>query len=161
MVDHVTAGAPAHKVSTMFNTLRPRQNGYHFAYDILKCIFLNENVWFLIKISPKFVPKGLINNDPALVEIVAWRCPGNKPLSKPMMVSLPTHICVFRHQWVKAPKLIGIWLTTAVHKNIFLYFSYDDVCQSICLSICRQICIHSIIAQYWLQSFNFWHGNSC
>ena len=25
------------------NTLRPRQTGRHFAYDILKCISLNEN----------------------------------------------------------------------------------------------------------------------
>ena len=27
------------------------------ADDIFKCIFLNENVWILIKISQKFVPK--------------------------------------------------------------------------------------------------------
>ena len=40
------------------NTLRPRQNGCHFPYDILKYTFLNENVWILIKISLKFVPKG-------------------------------------------------------------------------------------------------------
>ena len=26
------------------NTLRPRQNGRHFADDIFKCIFFNENV---------------------------------------------------------------------------------------------------------------------
>ena len=44
-----------------FNTLRPRQNGRHFPDDILKCIFLNENVWILIKISLKFIPKGPIN----------------------------------------------------------------------------------------------------
>ena len=28
----------------MINTLRPRQNGRDFADDIIKCIFLNENV---------------------------------------------------------------------------------------------------------------------
>ena len=50
-----------------FNTLRPRQNGRHFADDILKCIFLNENVWIPIEISLKFVPKGPIDNIPALV----------------------------------------------------------------------------------------------
>ena len=50
-----------------FNTLRPRQNGRHFADDIFKCIFLNENVLISIKISLKFVPKGQINNIPALV----------------------------------------------------------------------------------------------
>ena len=26
-------------------TFRPRQNGYHFADDIFKCIFLDENIW--------------------------------------------------------------------------------------------------------------------
>ena len=26
------------------STLRPRQNGRHFADDIFKCIFMNENV---------------------------------------------------------------------------------------------------------------------
>ena len=85
-----------------FNTLRPRQNGRNFADDIFKCIFVNENVWIPIKISPKFVPKGLINNIPALVQIMAWRRPGDKPLSEPMKVRLPTHICVTRPQWVKS-----------------------------------------------------------
>ena len=83
------------------NTLRPRQNGRHFADAIFKCIFLNENIWILIKISLKFVPKSSINNIPALVQIMAWRRPGDKPLSEPMVVNLPTHICVTRPQWVK------------------------------------------------------------
>ena len=82
------------------NTLRTRQNGRHFADDIFKCIFLNENVWIPIKISLKFVPKGPINNIPVLVRIMAWRRPGAKPLSETMMVRLPTHICVIRPQWV-------------------------------------------------------------
>ena len=67
------------------NTLRPRQNGRHFA-DIFKCIFLNENVWISLKISLKFVPKGSINNIPALVQIMAWCHSGDKPLSEPMML---------------------------------------------------------------------------
>ena len=53
------------------NTLSPRQNGRHFADDIFKCIFLNKNIWIPIKISLKFVPKGPINNIPALVQITA------------------------------------------------------------------------------------------
>ena len=81
-------------------TLRPGQNGCHFADDIFKCIFLNENVWTPIKISLKFVPKGPINNIPALVQIMAWRRPGDKPLSETMMVRLPTHIWVTQPQWV-------------------------------------------------------------
>ena len=54
-------------VINTLNTLRPRENGGHFADDILKCIFLNENVWIPIEISLKFVPKGPIDNIPALV----------------------------------------------------------------------------------------------
>ena len=85
-----------------FNTLRPRQNGRHVADDTFKCIFINENVRILINISLKFVPKGLINNILALIQILAWRRPGDKPSSEPMMVNLLTHICVTRPQWVKA-----------------------------------------------------------
>ena len=59
--------------ATGFNTLRPRRNGRHFADDIFKCIFLNENVWIPIKISLKFVPKDQINKILALVQIIAWR----------------------------------------------------------------------------------------
>ena len=84
-----------------FNTLRPRQNGRHFPDDIFKCIFLNENGRISIKFSLKFVPKVPINNIPALVQIMAWCRPGDKPLSEPMTVSLLTHICVTRPQWVK------------------------------------------------------------
>ena len=43
------------------------QNDRHFTDDIFKCIFLNENVRILVKISLKFVPQGPINNIPALV----------------------------------------------------------------------------------------------
>ena len=81
--------------------LKTRQNGCRCEDDVFKCIFLNENVWIRIKISLKFVPKGPINNIPALVQIMAWRRPGDKPLSEAMMVSLLTHICVTRPQCVK------------------------------------------------------------
>ena len=83
------------------NTFIPRQNGRHFPDDIFRWIFLNENVWIAVKISLKFVPKGPINNIPALVQIMAWRRSDDKPLSETMMVRLPTHICVTRPQWVK------------------------------------------------------------
>ena len=91
-----------------FKTLRPRQNGRHFADDIFKCISLNENVSIAIKFSLKFVPKAPINNIPALVQITAWRRPSDKPLSEPMMVSLPTHICVTRPQWFNIDWFISL-----------------------------------------------------
>ena len=83
------------------NTLRPKQNGGHFAVDIFKCIFVNENTQISPKISLKFVPKVRINNIPTLVQIMAWRRPGDKPLSEPMMVGLLKHICITRPKWVK------------------------------------------------------------
>ena len=60
----------------------PKTNGPLF----LKCIFLNENVHISIKISLNLVPKGTINNIPALVQIMASRRPGGKPLWEPMLV---------------------------------------------------------------------------
>ena len=93
------------------NTLRPKQNGRHFADDTFKRIFLKENVRISIKISLKFVPKSRINNIRALFQIMAWRRPGDKPLSDAMMVSLLTHICVARPQWVK--RAINDWTHNA------------------------------------------------
>ena len=82
------------------NMLRPRQNGRYFADDVFKCIFLNENVWILLKISLKFVPKIPINNIPVWVKIMTLRRSGDKPSSEPVMVSLLTHECVTRSQCV-------------------------------------------------------------
>ena len=62
------------------------------ADDIFKSIFFNENAWIAIKLSLKFATKDPINNIPALVQIMTWRRPGDKSLSEPMMVRLPTHM---------------------------------------------------------------------
>ena len=95
---------------------------------------LNENVWITIQNSLKFVPKGPINNIPALVQIMAWRRPGDNPLSEPMMFRLPTHICVTRPQWVNYYKYLrampparhraivwtngGLWSINFKNKNL-------------------------------------------
>ena len=120
-------------ISSCLNTLRPRQNGRHFADGIFKCIFLNENVWIPLKISLTFVPKGPINNIPTLVQVMAWRRPGDKPLSEPMMVSLWTHICVTRPQWVNN----GIYIVESQHLHIgslgimslmYTRWQYKEIC---------------------------------
>ena len=84
----------------LVNILRLRQHGRHFTDDTFKRIFLNENVRISIKISLQFVPRRSINNLPALFQIMTWRRPGDKSLSEPKMVSLPTHICITRPQSV-------------------------------------------------------------
>ena len=65
---------------------------------------------------------GLINNILALVQIMAWHQPGDKPLSEPMMVRLPTQICVTRPQWVKWPFPYWVqWGVVITWSNITRY----------------------------------------
>ena len=58
------------------NTLRQKEDGRHFADDIFTCIFFNENCSILLKFSLKYVRKGPIDNNPPLVQIMAWRRSG-------------------------------------------------------------------------------------
>ena len=104
----------------VFKTLRPRQNGSHFADDTFNSMFVNENVRISIKFSLKFVPKGLINNIPSLVQIMAWHRWGDKPLSEPMMVRLLTHICVTRPQWVNWTTRKKPWWNWNLNPTIFI-----------------------------------------
>ena len=71
---------------------------------ILQLTFSNacswmKNVWISIMISLQFVPFGPIDDIPTLVQIIAWRQPGDKPLSEPIMFRLLMHICVTRPHW--------------------------------------------------------------
>ena len=61
-----TRDAQVH-MKDVFTSSPPGQNSSHFADDIFRCLFVNENFRFLIKISLRFVPKGPIDNNPALV----------------------------------------------------------------------------------------------
>ena len=88
------------RVSTI-NILRPRQNGRHFPDDIFKWIFLNEIIWISIKISLKFVPRGRINNIPALVQIMAWRRQATSHYLNQWWIVHWRIKCVTRSQWVK------------------------------------------------------------
>ena len=53
--------------------------------DNFKYIFLNENDKIPIRISLKFVSRGSIVNKPALVQVMAWRRTGDKPLPELML----------------------------------------------------------------------------
>ena len=56
---------------TCLNSSTPGQNGRLFTDDIFRCILINENFCILVKISLNFVPKGPIDSNPALVQIMA------------------------------------------------------------------------------------------
>ena len=88
-------------------------------------IFSEWKCWFWIKISLKFVPNAPINNIPSLVQIMAWRRPGHKPLSEPIMVSLLTHICVTRAQWVKYISFDEDWLEKVFIQRTKFSLSYQ------------------------------------
>ena len=55
-----------------------------FADDIFRCISMNEMFWISIRISLNFVPKGQSDNKSALVQEMACRLTGDKPLPEPM-----------------------------------------------------------------------------
>ena len=131
---------------TCLNTLRPRQNGRRFADDTFKRIFVNENVWIPIKISLKFVPECPNNNIPALVQIMAWRRPGDKPLSEPMMVSLTTHICITQPQWVNS-----LWPSDALWFQMSWHASWSTLAQIKSLSpVWCQAITNDYVDQCWL-----------
>ena len=81
------------------------------ADDIFKCVFLNENVRILIRISLKFDSEVPIYNKPPSVQMVAWRLTGDKPLSEPMMAFLLTDIYVTLPWWVNCSQIKSKFLT--------------------------------------------------
>ena len=48
-------------------------------------IFLSENVRIAIQLSLKFVPRGPIDKKSALVQVMAWRRTGDKPIPEPLL----------------------------------------------------------------------------
>ena len=64
---------------------------------------------------------GSINNIPTLVQIMAWRRPGYKQLSEPMMLSLHTHICVTRPQSVNPGRHLSNRNLMFNMQPVFLY----------------------------------------
>ena len=140
--------------SQLVNILSTKPNNHDFADDIFKCISLNENVLISLKISLKFVPKARIKNIPPLVPIVAWRRPGDKPLSESEKVSPLTHICVTRPQWVKWDVLQNYYSTfilSVVAAIVIVLTSFSEILvENIFLTWISQMVL--VISKYdWLE----------
>ena len=58
------------------------------ADDNLGCIFLNKYYRIQIQISSKFVLRSPSNNKPVLVQVMAWRRTGDKPLPETILTQL-------------------------------------------------------------------------
>ena len=67
----IQSGKRARLVAIVLS-FRSEQQGQHFAGDIFKCIFLNENRHILMRVSLKFVPGGPIDNTSPLVQVIWW-----------------------------------------------------------------------------------------
>ena len=81
---------------------------------IFQTTFSNALTWMKMYEFRFIIP---INNIPALVQIMAWCHPGDKPLSEPRMVTLLMHICVTRSQWVDRGMFSSVWYNEHM-KNI-------------------------------------------
>ena len=79
---------------------------------------------------------------------MAWRHPGDKPLSEPMMVSLPTHICVTRPQWV-----INAYVSFSLNKS--------NICMA-CLHVLSWTFFNTIthVLEAWARFYSYhYYGN--
>ena len=94
------------------------QNGSNFADDMFKRIFLNEKNWISNKMSFKYISCGLVDNMLAVVQIMAWHRPGDKPLPEPMLVSL-----LRTSKVVRAKAFINCMFSTASTDWCFRYYS--------------------------------------
>ena len=75
-------------------TMRPRQNCGHFTDEIIDtCILYCKNIVLFIHVSLKIISKCPIYNKPTLVQIMAWRWVGNKPLSDQWWPGLLMYKC--------------------------------------------------------------------
>ena len=88
--DSKVHGAHLGQVGPRWAPCRPHEPCYQGTFS-------NFLVWKYV-ISLKSVFEGPINNIPASIQIMVWRRPGDKQLSEPMMVRLPTHMRVTRPQ---------------------------------------------------------------
>ena len=104
-----------------------------FCRQHIEMHFLEWKCMDFAKISLKFVPKVQINNMLAFVQIMAWRRPGDKPLSEQILVNLLTHICITRPQWINP------------RRNSYPNIKY--ICQTICNSMFNKLfTLHPSIA---------------
>ena len=148
IIIHITATRFALWAQKRINSLKPRRCRRHFEDDIFKCIFLNEKILIPSKIPLKFIPKGPINNIPALVQIMAWCRPVDKPLCEPIMIISLMHICITQPQWVK-------WVTYIyrVHCCFFVIQWHLNLSWKLNLPTCCAIQICSYISDTGL-NFN-------
>ena len=88
---------------------------------------------------------------------MAWRRPGDKPLSEPMMVSLLKHICVTRPQCFF---LSLVWTSCSTKESNCGWFDKPQrSCESTVIFIRKYLCGPSYMLQYGITLGNWWTTN--
>ena len=89
--------------------------------DIFKSIF-NESVWIPITISLKFVPKGPIDYNSALVQVVAWHPRGLAPNRGETITRInadPIHRRIYSAlAGNKITKIFSLWFSTSCFTSL-------------------------------------------
>ena len=122
---------------------------------IFQTIFSNAFSWmkiyeFLLIHSTLFVRNNWQYNIPALLQIMAWRRSGDKPLSEPMMVSSLTHISFMisqirlsgvsnSNQWHYSFELLVAYIP--IHDIYNLIMSITGIANSSLMYICIKLLI--------------------
>ena len=86
---------------------------------------------------------------------MAWRRPGDKPLSEPMMVSLLTHICVARPQWVNDLDTITCPSVSSIGA-IAMEFGMDIIVTYGTFSIIYILVTTDVVGDNWCGRFGLW-----
>ena len=114
-----TAVTPQHLVVFTFNQ-PPRQNAHHFADDISKRIFLNEN--------SRIFSKGPLDNKSAFVQVMAWCRLGDQYLSDTRI-----YAALGGGGWIDVVQL-------ALKLNVVILVNLDDGYGFHSINIICQIC---------------------
>ena len=156
---------------------------------VCSCLWVNVLVWWIVLAQwdqdkmatmlqttfsnafswTNFVPKGSIDHIPALFQIMVWHRPGNKPLSEPMMINLPTYVCVTRSQWVKYKYTVMVYAYLHLGNKFESWPKWLTFCRQHfqCMLTCIEnvVCkISAILAEHALKSYlqnvsHFGQGN--
>ena len=91
---------PKHQKNNKNNNVGDKMAA-NFADDIFRYTSVDERFYDSITISLKFDPSGLIDNNTALVKMMAWRRIGDKSLSEPMLTQFSDAYMRHYHKYDK------------------------------------------------------------
>ena len=112
-------------------------------------------------ISMTFVPKRPINNNTALIQIMAWHCSGNKPLSESVMAQC--NVTAYVHQWlyyIYVAVRIWIWMHPVLMFIASRFLADIDDCEFRNCTNDQGLCIDKLNA-YFCHCKSGYNGTDC